>query len=282
MAKTANAINIPASSSIPAMTLGNGNNFLGTNALDCNGSAAFGTFAGTAPPGSPTNGMIVSGFLGVGTATQFLTGSTAEFVGSSPATECDVLQTSYIGSSATNASSLLQYTARGTALAPTANQSGDLLGVWGARGYTGSAFATTSKATISMITTQVWTAVNNGTTISFSVTQNGTTTLTEIARIINTNATNTGLAVTDLGSGLLVKEGLNARMGIALLVAGLVIVLNNTVTANTRIFLTNSGLAVNIGQLTIAARIPGVSFTISSNLLTAAAAVAWLMIEPSP
>lgn len=279
MAKTANAINIPASSSTPAMTLGNGNNFLGTNALDCKGSGAFGTFAGTA---APTNGIIVSNFLGVGTATQFLTGSTAEFVGTSPAAECDVTQTSYVGSSATNASSLLQYTARGTALAPTANQSGDLLGVWGARGYTGSAFATTSKATISMITTQAWTAVNNGTAITFSVTQNGTTTLGEIARIINTNATNTGLAVTDLGSGLLVKEGLNGRMGIALLVAGVVIVLNNTVTANTRIFLTNSGLAVNIGQLTIAARIPGVSFTISSNLLTAAAAVVWLMIEPSP
>jgi hypothetical protein len=82
MAKIANAINIPSSSSTPAMTLGNGNNFLGTNTLDCNGSGAFGTFAGTA---APTNGIIVSNFLGVGTATQFLTGSTAEFVGTSPA-----------------------------------------------------------------------------------------------------------------------------------------------------------------------------------------------------
>lgn len=278
MVRTANAINTPASSSTPAMTLGNGNNFLGTNALDCKGSGAFGTFAGTA---APTNGIIVGGFLGVGTATQALTGSTAEFVGTSPAVECDITQTSYVGSNATNASSLLQYTARGTSLAPTANQNGDLLGVWGARGYTGSAF-TTTQVTISMITTQTWTAVNNGTAIAFSVTQNGTTTLGEIARIINTNTTNTGLAITNLGSGLLVKEGLNARMGIALLVAGAVIVLNNTVTANTRFFLTNSGLAVNIGQLTIAARIPGVSFTINSNLLTAAAAVAWLMIEPSP
>ena len=279
MAKTANAINLPASSSTPSMTLGNANNFLGTNTLDCKGSAAFGTFAGTA---APPNGIIVSGFLGVGTANQFLIGSTAEFVGTPPSGECDVTQTSYVGGSATNASSLLQYTARGTALAPTANQSGDLLGVWGARGYTGSAFATTSKATLSMVTTQAWTATNNGTAITFSVTQNGTTTLGEIARIINTNTTNTGLAITDLGSGLLVKEGLNARMGIAILVAGVVIVLNNTVTANTRFFLTNSGLAVNIGQLTIAARVPGVSFTINSNLLTAAAAVAWLMIEPSP
>ncbi|WP_220017914.1 hypothetical protein [Candidatus Rhabdochlamydia oedothoracis] len=261
------------------MTLGSGNNFFGTNTLDCEGSGAFGTFAGTA---APTNGIIVSGFLGVGTATQFLTGSTAEFVGTSPAVECDVTQTSYVGSNATNASSLLQYTARGTALTPTANQSGDLLGVWGARGYTGSAFTTTSKATISMITTQAWTATNNGTAITFSVTKNGTTTLGEIARIINTNTTNTGLAITDLGSGLLVKEGLNARMGIVMLVAGIAIVLNNTVTANTRIFLTNSGIGINVGQLTILARIPGVSFTISSNLLTAAVSVAWLMIEPAP
>jgi len=281
MAKIANAINIPASSSLPAMTLGNSNNFLGTNALDCQGSAAFGTFAGTATP--LANSVIVSGFLGVGTATQFLSGSTAEFVGSSPAVECDVLQTSYVGSSATNASSLLQYTARGTALAPTANQSGDLLAQWGARGYTGSAFATTSKATITMITSQAWTTANNGTIIPFSVTQNGTTTLGEIARVTNINTTYTGVAITDLGSGLLVKEGANARMGLAILILGIVTVFNNTITANTRIFLTNNAIGlVSLGQVSVTSRVPGVSFTITSQLTTDLSPIAWILFEPSP
>lgn len=282
MAKIANAVNIPASSSAPSITLGNSNNFLGTNTLDCNGSGAFGTFAGTA---APTNSIIVSGFLGVGTATSFLSGSTAEFVMPATSTECDVLQTSYVGSSSTNASSLLHYTARGTAVAPTANQSGDVLGQWGARGYTGSAFSTTSKATISLLTTQNWTATNNGTAISLSITMNGTTTLQEIARIINTSAaaTNTGIAITDLGSGLLIKEGANARMGVAILVLGAVIVLNNTVTANTRIFLTNNAVGlVSLGQVSVSSRVPGVSFTITSQLLTDVSPIAWLLIEPSP
>ncbi|HEV3269398.1 MAG TPA: hypothetical protein VGZ69_01975 [Candidatus Rhabdochlamydia sp.] len=280
MAKTANAINIPASSSTPAMTLGNGTNFLGTNALDCKGSAAFGTFAGIA---APTNGIIVSGFLGVGTATQFLTGSTAELVSPPTSAECDFLQTSYVGSSATNASSLLHYTARGTALAPTANQSGDLLAVWGARGYTGSAFATTSKATISMITSQVWTTANNGTVIPFSVTQNGTTTFGEIARVTNLSTTYTGVAITDLGSGLLVAEGANARMGLAVLVLGVVTVLNNTITANTRIFLTNNAIGlVSLGQVSVTSRVPGVSFTITSQLTTDLSPIAWILFEPSP
>lgn len=225
MAKIANAINLPASSNTPSITLGNANNFLGTNSLDCTGSGAFGTFAGTA---APTNGLIVSGFFGVGTATQFLSGSTAEFVSPPTSSECDVLQTSYIGSNATNASSLLHYTARGTAGAPTANQSGDVLGQWGGRGYTGTAFATTPKASILMIATQNWTSANNGTALTFSITMSSTTTLTEIARIINTStaATATGIAITDLGSGLLIKEGANARMGVAILVLGTVTVLN--------------------------------------------------------
>src|SRR5579862_8744362 len=126
MPKIANTTNTPASSTTPSLTLGNTNNFLGTNPLDCKGSAAFGTFAGTA---APTNGLIGSAFLGVGTATQFLSGSTAEFVMPSTSNECDVLQTSYVGSSGTKGSNMIHLTARGTALAPTANQSGDLLGV---------------------------------------------------------------------------------------------------------------------------------------------------------
>lgn len=109
MAKIANASNVPTSSSTQSLTLGNANNFLGTNTLDCKGSAAFGTFAGTA---APANSVIASGFFGGGTATQFLSGSTAEFVMPTTSTECDVLQTSYVGSTAANASNMIHLTAR--------------------------------------------------------------------------------------------------------------------------------------------------------------------------
>lgn len=284
MPKIANAANTPGSSTTPSLTLGNTSNFLGTNPLDCKGSAAFGTLAGTA---APTNGLVGSGFLGVGTATQFLSGSTVEFLMPTASTECDVLQTSY-GSSSTNGSNMIHRTARGTALAPTATQSGDTLGIWSVRGYTGTSFTTTSKASISMLATQTWTVANNGTAISFQVTTNNATTISEIARILNTGVSTSGLAVTNLGSGFMIKEGANARMGIATLVSfallvSTVTVANNTVTTNTRIFLTNnnpSGLA--IGDVHISAVVPGVSFTISSLAIGDTSQIAWLLVEPSP
>lgn len=279
MAKITNAINVPVSSSTQFLTIGNGSTFLGINALDCKGSAAFGTLAGTA---APTNSLITAPFFGGGTATQLLSGSTAEFVMPISASECDVLQMSYVGSSATNASNMVHLSARGTALAPTANQSGDILGQWGARGYTGTGFSTTSQASALMLASQNWSVANNGTAITFQVTPVNTTTPLEFVRILNTNASISGIAVSHLGSGFLVKEGSNARMGSVALVGGTATILNTTITANTRIFLTNnSQMALNpIGFMRVTARIPGVSFTISSSQGSDTSTIAWILIEP--
>ena len=284
MAKIANALNVPASSSTQSLTLGNTNNFLGTNILDCKGSAAFGTFAGTA---APTNAVISSGFLGVGTATQFLSGSTAEFVMPAASAECDILQTSYVGSTATSASNWICLTARGIQASPTANLSGDALGIWGSRGYTGSAFATTSKALITMIANENWSATANGTAIVFQVTRNTTTTTSTIAQVLNTSTSISGVAISNVGSGLLIKEGTNARMGRATLVAVLlspsvVTVSNNTVTASTEIFLCSNVPSGGPGVLSVTARTAGVSFTISSSAIGDTSIVSWLLIEPSP
>lgn len=285
MAKIANATNTPASSLVPSLTLGNANNFLGNNSLDCKGSAAFGTFAGTA---APTNGLIGSGFLGVRTATQFLTGSTAEFLMPTTSSECDILQTTYAGSGSTNGSNLLHFTARGTALAPTANQSGDALGIWGVRGYNGTGFVPTSKCSITMLANETWTTTANGTAISFQITPPNSTTPSEIVRALSTSASISGLAITRAGSGFMIKEGANARMGIATLVPILlapstVTVANNTVTLNTRIFLTNnnpSGLA--LGEVFVLAIVPGVSFTITSLAIGDTSDIAWLLVESAP
>lgn len=83
------------------------------------------------------------------------------------------------------------------------------------------------------------------------------------------------------GIGLKVKEGSNARMGAATLVAGTVTVNNTSVTANTRIFLSRSTTGGTTGDLsyTISA---STSFTINSSSATDTSTVNWLLIEPSP
>jgi hypothetical protein len=280
MAKITNAINVPASSSTDFLTLGNGNNFLGINPLDCNGSAAFGTVAGTA---APANSLVMAPFLGVGTATQSITGSTAELVMPPGAFECDLIQTSYVGSTGTNSSNLIHLTARGTALAPTANLSGDRIAHWGARGYTGTGFSTTSKASISMLANENWSATANGTAIAFRVTANTTTTIGTVVTILNSSASISGVAASSVGSGFLIKEGANARMGTVTLVNGLATIANTTITANTRIFLTNNdqdALAI-ISFMRVTGRTPGVSFSISSGVAGDTSSVAWLLIEPA-
>lgn len=280
MAKITNAINVPASSSTEFLTLGNGNTFLGINTLDCKGSAAFGTVAGTT---APANSLVMSPFLGVGTAAQFLSGSTAEFVMPSTSTECDLIQLSYVGSSATNASSLISLTARGTALAPTANVSGDIIGEWGVRGYTGTGFAATSQAYILMNANENWSTTSNGTNISFQVTPNTTIVPQKLVTILNSSASISGVAASGLGAGFMIKEGSNARMGIVTLVNGVATIANTTITANTRIFLTNNdqdALAI-ISFMRVTGRTPGVSFSISSGISGDVSMVAWLLIEPA-
>jgi hypothetical protein len=86
------------------------------------------------------------------------------------------------------------------------------------------------------------------------------------------------------GNGILIKEGTNATMGVATLVAGTVTVSTNKVTANSRIFLTGQ----NLGTITVpvgyavSARTGGTSFTILSANALDTSAVAWQIIEPAP
>ncbi|QZA59473.1 hypothetical protein [Candidatus Rhabdochlamydia porcellionis] len=282
MAKIANALNIPASSSTESLTLGNNNNFFGTNTLDCNGSAAFGSFAGIE---ATPNSLTVSDFLGVGTPTQALSNSTAEFVMSPTRLECDVYLTTYATSSSYR-SALILRTAKGTAAAPTANLSGDPLGLISAGGYTGTTFTAISSA-IYFSATEAWSTTANGTAINFLVTRNGTVAPLGLARMQSASASTSGLAIVYPGAGLMIKEGINCRMGRATLVAVLlspsvVTVSNNTVTANTEIFLCSNVPSGGPGILSVTARVPGVSFTISSSAIGDTSIVAWLLIEPSP
>lgn len=87
-----------------------------------------------------------------------------------------------------------------------------------------------------------------------------------------------------IGQGLQIKEGTNAKMGVATLVAGTVVVSNTAVTANSRIFLTAQSLGtVSVpSALCISARTAGTSFTILASVNTDTSVVAWQIVEPAP
>lgn len=83
------------------------------------------------------------------------------------------------------------------------------------------------------------------------------------------------------GKGLKVKEGSNAKMGTATLVAGTVVVSTTAVSATSRILLTGQNSSGTHGELTISARTAGTSFTITSANGADTRAVAWMIVEPA-
>ena len=90
------------------------------------------------------------------------------------------------------------------------------------------------------------------------------------------------LVLATAGAGVRIKEGGGAaRMGAATLVAGTVTVNTTAVTANSRILLSGQNSSGTAGELTISARTPGISFTITSSSGTDTRSVAWLIVEPA-
>jgi hypothetical protein len=86
----------------------------------------------------------------------------------------------------------------------------------------------------------------------------------------------------EASSGFYVLEGANAAMGIATLVAGTIVVNTTRVTANSRIFLTSQSLGTILRPtgVGVTARVPGVSFTITSMDITDTSPIAWMIVEP--
>lgn len=83
------------------------------------------------------------------------------------------------------------------------------------------------------------------------------------------------------GSGLCVAEGSNCKQGIATLsTGGTVSVMNSSVTANSRIFLTAQD-ANSTGSLYVSARVASTSFDITSNNPTDSGVVAYEIFEPA-
>jgi hypothetical protein len=87
--------------------------------------------------------------------------------------------------------------------------------------------------------------------------------------------------MTQAGKGIQIKEGSNARMGVATLVGGTIAVANTSVTANTRVFISRSTTGGTEGTLSTT-QIASTSFTVNSTSGTDTSTVNWLLIEPSP
>lgn len=95
---------------------------------------------------------------------------------------------------------------------------------------------------------------------------------------IRVNGSN--LYITEIGTGLAIAEGLDAKMGVATLAAGTVTVANASVTAQSRIFLTiQSANGGTVGQIYINGISPGVGFTIASTSILDTSIIAYQIIE---
>lgn len=91
---------------------------------------------------------------------------------------------------------------------------------------------------------------------------------------------NGDVALETAGNGHYIKEGTDATMGVATLVAGTVTVSTNKVTASSRIFLSGQNSSGVHGELTVSARTAGTSFTITSLNAADTRDIAWLIVEP--
>ncbi|MGH3437145.1 MAG: hypothetical protein ACRDRN_11840 [Sciscionella sp.] len=88
-------------------------------------------------------------------------------------------------------------------------------------------------------------------------------------------------SVTTAGQGLRVKEGGNAKQGVATLAAGTVTVANTAVTASSRIFLTIQSPGGTPGAVYVNAVTAGTSFVIKSTSVADTSVVGYEIFEPA-
>ena len=88
----------------------------------------------------------------------------------------------------------------------------------------------------------------------------------------------------DAGNGILIKEGVNATMGVVTLVSGTATINTAKVTANSRIILDIQSLGTVTVPTTVGttSRMPGVSFTITSANPADTSVISWIIFEPAP
>lgn len=94
-------------------------------------------------------------------------------------------------------------------------------------------------------------------------------------------ATDDDLSLKTAGKGLQIKEGSNAKLGTATLVAGTVTISNTSVTSTSRIFLTTYNVGGTPGALYVSGKVAGTSFSVTSTSGTDTSTFNYLIVEPS-
>lgn len=89
------------------------------------------------------------------------------------------------------------------------------------------------------------------------------------------------LSIATAGKGLKVKEGSNATMGRAVLVAGTVTVSTTKATSTMEIFLTRRIAGGTLGHLSVGTVTGATSFVINSSDAADTSTINWLIIEPA-
>jgi len=117
-----------------------------------------------------------------------------------------------------------------------------------------------------------------------SLTSNGQTILgATSADDIQLNGTiSTDAVLGTAGKGIQIKEGSNATMGRAVLVAGTVTVSTTAVRSDSEIFLTTAVPGGAVGVPRITAIVNGTSFDIGSSTVGDTSTISWLIINPAP
>ena len=106
--------------------------------------------------------------------------------------------------------------------------SGDNLFLLSGYGFDGTSMSSTARARLAFATAQAWTAENQGTSIRFSVTPNGSTTMAEAVRISSNGYV--GIGTTNPSAALDVAGGINASGAVTFGASSLLAVTSITVS----------------------------------------------------
>lgn len=89
------------------------------------------------------------------------------------------------------------------------------------------------------------------------------------------------LVIATVGKGLQVKEGANATMGRAVLVAGTVTVNTTAMVTASEVFLSRRIAGGTLGHLSVGTVVSGTSFVINSSDAADTSTICWLIVTPA-
>lgn len=181
---------------------------------------------------------------------------------------------------ATFGAGLLTRRAKGSVAVPAVVVLNDVIGTFLAAGYDANAATGNFSGNVGglrILAAETFAAATHGTKLAFSTTLIGASARRDVVEIQDTG----DLANILVGAGFRVKEGANAKSGVAVLVAGTVTIATTKATATMRVDYARQAAGGVIGNLAIANVVAGVSFDIVSDVITDTSTVWWQIWEPA-